>query len=147
MALLTLFCLSFSSQLYSQAYEGKQKDIDQILKNAEMFSKYYVENNLEKLVASYTSDGKVFPGNTDIIDGTDGLTKFWRRPDDRKVLSHKITPVELKVIKRTAYDYGYYEGVSLNAEGEEVPFKGKYVIVWKKVGSDWKIYLAIWNRV
>ncbi|MBV1923248.1 MAG: hypothetical protein KUG68_04380, partial [Flavobacteriaceae bacterium] len=40
-----------------------------------------------------------------------------------------------------------HEGASLNYKNEETLFKGKYVIVWKKIENDWKIYLDIWNKL
>ncbi len=139
-----LFCCI---QLYAQNYQGKQKDIDHILKNAALFSKYYVAGDMQSLVNCYTGDGKIFPGNSDIIEGKAGLTDFWKIPEGTTILSHKITPVEIKVMKKTAYDYGYYEGETQPAGGEKSYFKGKYVIVWKKVDKDWKIYIDIWNRI
>ena len=60
---------------------------------------------------------------------------------------HKITPKEIKVVGNEAYDYGYYEGTTLRANGSESNWKGKYVIIWKKVAGEWKIYLDIWNRI
>lgn len=128
-----MMALLFCSQLYSQNYVGKQKEIDKILKNIELFSKYYVDGDMEKLVNCYTSDGKIFPGNRDIIEGTEGLSGYWTIPENVKILRHKITPKEITILKKTAYDYGYYEGETLKADGEKSSWKGKYVIVWKKV--------------
>jgi ketosteroid isomerase-like protein len=42
---------------------------------------------------------------------------------------------------------GYYEGKSLKQDGEEISWKGKYLIVWKKEANDWKMYMDIWNRI
>jgi len=81
----------------------------------------------------------------DIIAGEKNIKKYWTLPEGVKILKHKITPLEIKVIKKYAYDYGYYEGETLTAEGKTVAWKGKYVIVWKKVGKNWKMYLDIWN--
>ena len=147
--LLLMFFIGagLSFQCFAQNYTGKQKDIDQILENVKLFSQYYMAGEMDKLVDCYTDDGKIFPGNSDIISGKEGLSGFWVIREGSKVLHHQITPVELTVQKKIAYDYGYYEGKSQNAAGEVFPFKGKYVIVWKKVGKDWKIYLDIWNRI
>lgn len=132
---------------FSQNYEGKQKEIDKILKNIKQFSQHYVDGEIAKLARCYTTDGKLFPSNSDIIEGTEAIEKRWQLKEGTRILSHKATPLEIKVVKDTAYDFGYYEGVSVNAAGEEYPFKGKYVIVWKKVDKDWKIYLDIWNQL
>ena len=68
-------------------------------------------------------------------------------PEGVKTSNHKITPIEITVVGDTAYDYGYYEGTTLKATAEKSSWKGKYVIVWKRVGTEWKMYLDIWNSI
>ncbi|MFK7971417.1 MAG: DUF4440 domain-containing protein [Bacteroidia bacterium] len=139
--------MMIASMGFSQEYHGKQKDIDQILKNTRLFSHYYVNHKTDSLVACYTEDGKILPGGSDIMEGSTALYKWWDYPENVKILHHKVTPSEIRIVKGYAYDYGYYEGETLNDDGTTSAWKGKYVIVWKKVGKDWKIYLDIWNRV
>ena len=71
--------------------------------------------------------------------------KYKNRADDYG--QHKVTQPELKIVQTPASIYGYYEGTSQNAKGENFEFSGKYVIVWKKIKGEWKIYLDIWNRI
>ena len=141
-ARLSILCFALllvSINVNGQTYSGKQKYIDQILKNIDLFSAYYMEGDMESLVNCYTDDGKIFPGNLPIIEGKRGLEEFWTIPEGAKITHHKIKPEEIKIIKKYAYDYGYYEGATLSANGNESTWKGKYVIIWKKVGKDWKI--------
>ncbi|MEM7106386.1 MAG: nuclear transport factor 2 family protein [Bacteroidota bacterium] len=145
--LLFILCICLSQNSYAQTYSGKEKDINQILVNIETFSSFYMNAQYQELAECYTEDGKIFPGNTRIIEGIDAIRERWTLPEGMKTLHHKIFPEEITIVKKTAYDYGYYEGTNQRANGEKVNFKGKYVIVWKKVGKDWKIYLDIWNRV
>ncbi len=145
--MLSLSFLFLFSNIYAQNYIGKQKEINKILKNIEQFSQNYVNGNIDALVDSYTLDGKIFPGRTKIIEGKEKLLEYWTPRNGSKTTSHKITPLEIKIVKKTAYDFGYYEGTSQNAKGESFAFKGKYVIVWKKVKGQWKIYLDIWNPI
>ena len=104
----------------------------------------------DAVVGAYTEDAKIFPGGQDILHGSEAIRDFWTPPADRtsKLVYHHITPEEIKIMGAEAYDWGYYEGKTLKADGTEVPWKGKYVIVWKEVGpGNWKIYLDIWNRI
>lgn len=133
--------------LNAQTYNGKTKDINQILENIAAFSQAFMDGDAEKMVNSYTTDGKIFPNNKDILEGKKDLFAHWNLPDDIKILHHKITPSEITIIKKTAYDYGYYEGETLLPDGEKSTWRGKYVIIWKKVGKEWKMYLDIWNGV
>jgi ketosteroid isomerase-like protein len=133
--------------LSAQTYLGKQKDIDQILENITKFSEYVVAADYDNIAASYTKDGKIFPNRLNIISGRADVRKYWVLPEGVRTIAHKITPVEIKVKGKEAYDYGYYEGTTRRANGEEVSWRGKYVIIWRKVGKEWKIYLDIWNGI
>lgn len=134
-------------QGFSQTYIGDEKEIENILANIENFSKYIMASDYRQIGNSYTEDAKIFPNNRDIIVGRKAITDYWRLPEGVQTSYHKVTPGEIKINNDEAYDYGYYEGTTRRANGEEVPWKGKYVIVWKKIDGDWKIYLDIWNRI
>ncbi len=142
----TLILFLFSISFYAQEYSGSGEDINNILENIKNFSKAYIEADYDELTSFYSTDGKIFPGGSDIIVGHKAIKKRWTLPKGTKILSHKVIPKEIKIIEDYAYDYGYYEGSS-SRKKEVYPFKGKYVIVWKKVGNDWKIYLDIWNNI
>lgn len=141
---LLLSCLIVSS-LSAQQFTGKQKDLDQILSNAKAFSSYVMEGNLDGIVNSYTEDGTIFPNQRPILKGEEELTKYWRPQEGYATTYHKITPLEIKISGREARDYGLYEGRSTDPEGKEYTWQGKYLIIWRKVGKEWKMYLDIWN--
>ncbi len=125
------------------------KDQAIIRRNIRQFSEALVSQNYDAVVDAYTADGKIFPNNKPILEGHPALRQYWtpKEGSTYRIISHKITPLEIKIIGNEAYDYGYYEGTS-TSEGKESSWKGKYVIVWKKVTPDvWKMYLDIWNRV
>jgi ketosteroid isomerase-like protein len=143
LAVLTLLVTT----LPAQEYHGKAKDIKQILTNIDRFSSYYVNGETENLVACYTEDGKILPGNSDVRTGPEALRKWWAVREGVTVLRHKITPLEIRITGKYAHDHGYYEGETMNAVGEKSAFKGKYVIVWQKVDKQWKIYLDMWNSL
>lgn len=135
------------SNLYAQEYSGNGADINIILDNIKEFSKAYVNADYDKLTKIYCIDGKMFPEGTDIVVGHNAIKKRWILPKGSSIQYHEISPKEIKIIDNYAYDYGYYKGASTTKKGETNSFNGKYVIVWRKEGSDWKIYLDIWNRI
>lgn len=132
---------------YAQTYTGPQEDINQILKNTETFSEYIKDSNYKMIGASYTDDAKIFPNNKEILEGTDAIITYWTLPTGVSIKHHQVTSNEIKVIGNEAYDYGTYRGTTLLGNGEEVSWKGKYVIIWKKVDGVWKMYLDIWNSI
>lgn len=147
-SILILYILFFGClSANAQTYTGKQKDIDKILKNVAQFSEFVMTGDHEGIANCYTSDGKIFPNNRDIMEGTQTLSEYWKPHEGYSVTYHKVTPSEIRIIKKTAYDYGYYEGETQKPDGSKIQWQGKYVIVWKKVKNDWKIYLDIWNSI
>ncbi|MDG5491567.1 DUF4440 domain-containing protein [Psychroserpens sp. SPM9] len=131
----------------SQTYSGDKEDIAQILKNTETFSGYIKTSDYKMIGASYTKDAKIFPNNKEIIEGTEAIINYWKLPKGVSIKHHKVTSHEIKILGDEAYDYGIYQGTTLLGSGEEVSWKGKYVIVWKKINGTWKMYLDIWNSI
>ena len=138
--LLTLIS-TLSCYAYGQGDEGL------ILAQAKKFSEHLMKGEREMVVKMYTADAKIFPTNREILEGAE-LMEYWNpsNPGPWKTTYHKITPVELKVWGDEAYDYGYYEGTSSDGTSQS-NWKGKYVIIWRKVEGEWKIYLDIWNGI
>ncbi|MBQ0736489.1 YybH family protein [Aquimarina celericrescens] len=131
----------------AQTYIGDKEEINKILKNLESFSNYVMNSEYDLIGNSYTKDAKIFPNNTKIIEGKTAIVEYWTLPEGVRTVHHKIMPDEIQIVEDTAYDYGYYEGATLKANGKKTTWKGKYVIVWKKQADTWKIYLDIWNSV
>ncbi|MCB0375165.1 MAG: DUF4440 domain-containing protein [Sinomicrobium sp.] len=120
---------------------------DKIMENSRKFSEAYISADYDAMANAYTADAKIFPGNAGIITGREAIKNRWTLPEGVTVLQHRTRSVELKFIGDYAYDYGYYEGKTKRADKTETAWKGKYVIVWRKEGNDWKMYLDIWNNM
>ena len=128
-------------------YSTNELQHAQLLASIADFSKEVVAGNAKAVAAMYTEDGKIFPGGRRIMEGQEALEQYWTPGSTARVSYHKITPEEIKFIGDYAYDFGYYEGKTTTAAGDTSDWAGKYIIVWKRVGEDWKIYLDIWNSI
>jgi ketosteroid isomerase-like protein len=146
-SLTVILSLLICSTSFSQKFIGKQKDIDQILKQSSAFSAAYMAGDYDSMVAIYTTDGKIMPNGTPIIEGHENIRARWVLPKGDQVAQHKSTPVEIRITGNTAYDFGYYEGETVKSSGERQTWKGKYVIIWRKENNTWRMYVDIWNRV
>lgn len=137
-----------SKRVYpTQTFKGDAKELEKIKTNISRFSSAYMQGQTEELVKLYTSDAGLLPGNGDIVKGEAAIRKFWKIPQGQKILLHVVTPLEIEVVENTAYDHGYFEGETLFADGKKSKWYGKYVIAWKKVNGEWKIYLDSWSRL
>jgi len=144
--IITVITLTTISPLKAQTLNGNKEDIQIILTNTENFSKYVMASDYDMIVASYTEDAKIFPNNTQILEGEE-IINYWTLPEGISTSYHKIKQTEITIVGDTAYDYGYYEGKTKHKGGKISSWKGKYVIVWKKVDGNWKMHLDIWNSV
>ncbi|MFN0174424.1 MAG: YybH family protein [Saprospiraceae bacterium] len=110
------------------------------------FSQLLMAGDWDAVAAAYTDDAKIFPPGQPVVYGRANIRAAWAA--SAKIMSHKITPSEIKINGSEAWDWGVYEGKSVDKDGKESVWKGKYVIVWKEVApGDWKMYLDIWNRM
>lgn len=131
----------------AQKLVGPEEDVTTILSHIQAFSDHVMAGEAALIAAAYTEDGKLFPDKRDIIEGREAIQKYWTPGAGYSTSYHKVRPEEITVTGDQAYDYGYYEGKTKREDGSESSWKGKYVIVWKRVEGEWKIYLDIWNRV
>jgi ketosteroid isomerase-like protein len=126
---------------------NESEEIELIEANVKQFSEHVMNGDFQAVGEMYTEDAKIFPTGLNIIEGRDAVIDYWDQPSDFSISHHKVTPKEIKIWGDEAYDYGYYEGRSMDSLGAESPWKGKYVIIWRKIEDDWKIHLDIWNRI
>jgi ketosteroid isomerase-like protein len=61
---------------------------------------------------------------------------------DAGVKEVKLTVVEVEPHGDTAHEVGTYV---LTGEGGKTIDSGKYVVVWKRQGGQWKLHRDIWN--
>jgi ketosteroid isomerase-like protein len=142
-----LFFIILTIPLRAQEFSGNGNDISIILTNIKAFSKAYMDADYDTMMSLYAENAKIFPPGTSIISEIDNIRQRWILPKGVKVVYHNVIPKEITVLEDTAYDYGVYEGSSTDKDNNITEWKGKYVIVWKKINNEWRIYLDIWNRI
>lgn len=122
-------------------------DQEQIKAAAKAFSAAYLKKDYEAIAKAYTPDAKIFPTNAPIISGYEAIKKRWANSSGFSPVTHEIIPEEMVVLGDTAHDYGTYKGKNKKDNGTEITYQGKYVVIWKKIDNQWKMYLDIWNRI
>jgi uncharacterized protein (TIGR02246 family) len=109
------------------------------------FSAAYVRGDASAMAALYTSDAVIFPERSKAIAGRQAIERYWTSPRDRRVTHHEVSPVHIEVDGKHAYDHGTFE-ISGERDGAAWgPFRGKYVVVWRREAEGWRIHLDIWN--
>jgi ketosteroid isomerase-like protein len=112
---------------------------------ARQFSAAYVRGDAAAMTALYTQDAVIFPERSAAITGHAAIRSYWTLPGSRRITRHVITPSQIKIDGRHAYDHGTFEIAGVRDGKSWGPFRGKYVVVWRRESGGWRIHLDIWN--
>jgi uncharacterized protein (TIGR02246 family) len=115
---------------------------DAIADANEMFMAAFGQGDAAGLAALYTEDGQVLPPNGDFVTGKQAIQGFWQALMDMGIKAAKLEIVEVEGHGDTAIEVSKY---TLKGEGGQVLAKGKYIIIWKREGGQWKLHRDIFN--
>ena len=131
--------LVFSSGLIAPALAQKT-EIEAV--NAKWVD-FFNKGDFAGVASLYTDDAAAFPPGAGIVRGKDAIGAMWKGLAEQ-VSDPKVTTLEVKALgPSAAREIGT---VSLRTKGtppQEIT--GKYVVVWEKVGDEWKLAADIWN--
>jgi uncharacterized protein (TIGR02246 family) len=93
--------------------------------------------------ALYTEDAVALPPGAAMVKGSTAIGAMWRTMADH-VSDVKLTALDVKALgPAAAREIGTFSLMTKGRRPHSVA--GKYVVVWEKVGSDWKLATDIWN--
>jgi uncharacterized protein (TIGR02246 family) len=94
------------------------------------------------MAALYTPDGKLLPTHSDFMSGTQAIQAFWQSVMDMGVKEAALETLEAEALGDTAHEVGQYR---LSGGAGQVLDQGKYIVIWKRQGGQWKLHRDIWN--
>ena len=104
---------------------------------------FFNKGDFAGVASLYTEDATAFPPGSGIVKGRAAIAAMWKSMAEQ-VSDPKVTTLEVKPLgPSAAREIGT---LSLKTKGpapHEVT--GKFVVIWEKVGSDWKLATDIWN--
>jgi uncharacterized protein (TIGR02246 family) len=91
----------------------------------------------------YTVDATAFPPGSAMVQGRAAIAAMWKGVAEQ-VSDPKVTTLDVKSLgPSAAREIGTFSLKTKGPTPKEVT--GKYVVVWEKLGSDWKLAADIWN--
>jgi uncharacterized protein (TIGR02246 family) len=91
----------------------------------------------------YTEDAIAFPPGSSMVKGRAAIEAMWKGMGEQ-ISDPKVTTLDVKPLGPTAArEIGTFSLKTKGPTPKEVT--GKYVVVWEKVGNDWKLAADIWN--
>ncbi len=106
----------------------------------------YVEafnaRDAQALTSLFTSDAQLLPPGQPVVKGREAILGFWRRAFGDAPVALALVPAAGESVPGLAWEGGDWE-----ARSETGPSRtGKYLIVFRRVGRDWRIQREIWNQ-
>jgi uncharacterized protein (TIGR02246 family) len=94
------------------------------------------------LAALYTETGQVLPPNGDVVAGTEAIQAFWQAVMDMGIKAARLEIVEAEDHGDTAIEVSRF---ALLGEGDQALDQGKYIVIWKRDGGQWKLHRDIFS--
>ena len=105
---------------------------------------FFNKGDFAGVASLYTEDATAFPPGAGMMKGRAAIEAMWKGAAEQ-VGDPKFITLEVKPLgPSAAQEIGTF---SLKMKGpmpQEVT--GKYLVVWEKVGTDWKLSADIWNE-
>ncbi|WP_245453772.1 DUF4440 domain-containing protein [Bradyrhizobium sp. AC87j1] len=105
----------------------------------EMFNK----GDFSGIASLYSADATALPPGSAMVQGRPAIEVMWKSMAEQ-VTDPKLTTVDVKPLgSSAAREIGTFVLKTKGSTPQDVT--GKYVVVWEKVGDDWKLATDIWN--
>ena len=132
-------CFTFA---YSQPASAARKAIEANLK---IFVEEFNKGNAAAVAQLYAVDAKLLPPNDKIVEGRANIEKFWAGATGAGLRLTSLTPTTITPAGNLLVETGKYVSTMPGAGGATITDEGKYIVVWRREGRNWKIIRDIFN--
>ncbi len=113
--------------------------------NNQKFMNGFKQSNAAGVAALYTGNARILPPGSEMMQGRAAIQSFWQAVMDSGVKEAQLETLDIEVSgEDLAREIGRYV-LTIQQGSETVKSPGKYVVIWKREGSDWKLDVDIWN--
>ena len=124
----------------SAAFGQDKATIDKL---NESFMAAFQKGDSAAIGQMYAEDAYLLPSGGEMVKGRAAIQAFWTKAAEG-ISDFKLTTVDVKPLGNdAAREIGTFTLKTKGQPPQEVA--GKYVVVWQKVGGDWKLATDIWN--
>jgi len=104
---------------------------------------FFNKGDFAGVASLYTTDATAFPPGSAMVQGAPAIGALWKSMAEQ-VTDPKLTTLDVRPLGASAArEIGTFSLKTKDPTPKEVT--GKYVVVWEKVGNDWKLAADIWN--
>jgi len=128
--LASMILPSFAQQAEIEAVNAKWVD-------------FFNKGDFSGLASLYTEDATAFPPGSGMVQGRAAIGAMWKSMAEQ-VSDPKLSTLDVKPLgPSAAREIGTFSLKTKGPSPQQVV--GKYVVVWEKIGTDWKLAADIWN--
>ena len=107
------------------------------------WTEFFNKGEFAGVASLYTEDATAFPPGSGMVKGRAAIAAMWKGMAEQ-VADPKLTTLDVKPLgPSAAREIGTFSLKTKGPEPKEI--SGKYVVVWEKIGNDWKLAADIWN--
>jgi len=107
------------------------------------WTEFFNKGDFAGIASLYTTDATAFPPGSAMVQGGAAIGAMWKSMAEQ-FSDPKVTTLDVKPLgPSAAREIGTFSLKTRGPRPQEV--SGKYVVVWEKVGNDWKLAADIWN--
>jgi uncharacterized protein (TIGR02246 family) len=104
---------------------------------------FFNKGDFAGVASLYTDDATAFPPGSGMVKGRPAIEAMWKNMADQ-VTDPKLITLDVKALSPSAArEIGTFSLKTKGPRTQEVT--GKYLVVWEKIGSEWKLAADIWN--
>jgi len=105
---------------------------------------FFNKGDFDGVASLYTADALAFPPGSGMVKGRAAIGAMWKGMADQ-ITDPKVTTLDVKRLgPAAAREIGTFSLKTKGSAPKEMT--GKYVVIWQKVGKDWKLATDIWNE-
>lgn len=105
--------------------------------------KFFDKGDFDGIASLYTVDATAVPPDSSMVKGRAAISAMWKRMAEQ-VSDPKLTTIDVERLgSSVAHEIGTFRFKTKGPATKEIT--GKYVVVWKEVGGDWKLATDFWN--
>jgi uncharacterized protein (TIGR02246 family) len=108
------------------------------------WTNFFNKGDFSGVASLYTEDATAFPPGAAMVKGRAGIELMWKDIAE-KLGDPKLTTLDVKALgPSAAREIGTFSLKTKATPPQELT--GKYLVLWEKVGDDWKLAADIWNE-
>jgi len=142
LTILSITALLASGAAAPHARAATHPDVSKV---AAEFTAAFSAKDPARIAALFAEDGVLMPANRPAVSGRAGIEAWFTQSFSRGVSGISLSPLDQGVSGDLAYDAGGYELTVDLPSGRSITVKGKYLVLLKKVGGQWKVAYDIDN--